>query len=543
MREGIQIKHLVCLLLQPPAQQATSDSLVEFDMLFSSKPLLYESQLSHWQDVELLVPRNSSIKSERRARFADMDDDEDDDANTVPAKRMWQVDQGQFCSLIGQAANWCLCLSIQEEALQHCIKPIKKKVDHVPGISLTKVLSGHRLTARMKVLLAYIVAYSVWEYYDSDWMKTKWTSDSIRFMRESNAPGGEGKLFTWKPYLSVQFNGEDPQCHEYNKIPGMVHDFPRIRALGIMLVEIGVGFPLNMDATHADSPAARSNNELLTALSYARDEKYWRDFDYPDYMSAVHHCLKPDAFHQEPYIEPSSTTREFDQGLKQRRNILYDKVVFPLQDLLQGTKWIENYTKIAPLDISSKVALRQDRAAIPDDFEERRIPNSKKKPTKSEKDARRWLLRLRSLSRELAQVAPAVGLSHMSQRVRIAILDTGYDDDAPFFYSPGVRERLHGWKDWASSSDQPEDCHGHGTHLVSLVLKCAPEADVYVARIAKTPGDLLHSSENVAKVHISSLLLHVILLTPLGYFLGKSRMQSRYRFHVIWLCRRAAMRQ
>ncbi|GAT25255.1 hypothetical protein RIB2604_01902090 [Aspergillus luchuensis] len=101
--------------------------------------------------------------------------------------------------------------------------------------------------------------------------------------------------------------------------------------------------------------------------------------------------------------------------------------------------------------------------------------------------------------KELAQVAPAAGLRGVSRRVRIAILDTGYDDNAPFFFSPDVMERLKGWKDWADGSSQPEDCHGHGTHLVSLVLRCAPDADIYVARIAKSPHQLLNSSDQVAE--------------------------------------------
>ncbi|KAJ5979050.1 hypothetical protein N7501_002392 [Penicillium viridicatum] len=189
----------------------------------------------------------------------------------------------------------------------------------------------------------------------------------------------------------------------------------------------------------------------------------------------------------------------FADYFKQRRNILYDKVVFPLEDLLQGTKWMGDFTKIAPLDMSSKVTATQETTTAPEDSEERKVLKPKKKRTKSEKRASEWLLRLKSLNRELAQVAPTVGLKDPSRRVRIAVLDTGYDDNAPFFFLSDVEGRLKGWKDWVDGSDQPKDLHGHGTHFVSLVLKCAPEADIYVARIAESPNQLLDSSENVAK--------------------------------------------
>ncbi|KAJ5174596.1 subtilisin-like protein [Penicillium canariense] len=497
MREHMESKHLVRLLLQPPAQQATSNSLVQFDMLFSSTPFWNESQLSYWQDVELLVPSNNHTSNKKRPRFADTDG-QYTHANIMAAKQMRQVGQGLFCSLIGQGANWRICLSIQEGGLQHCFEPLKQRVDHVPGISLAKILRSYHLTARMKVVLAYIIAYSVWQYYDSDWMKTKWTSETIQFMRESNTSADQGKLFTWKPYLSIHLNDEDSQCYEYSKIAGMVHDYPRIRALGIMLVEIGTGFPLHKDEQQAQPSAAKVNNELFTAISYTQDEKRWRDFDYPDYMSAARHYLAPDTFDQVPYVEESSAC-EWRQGIKQRRNILYDKVVFPLEDLLQGTKWMEDYTNIAPLDMPSKATTMQETPVAPEGFEQDKMPKPKKKRSKSEKDASKWLSRLRGFNMELAQVARRVGLNDVSRRVRIAILDTGYDDNAPIFFSSGVEGRLKGWKDWVDGSGQPEDCHGHGTHLVALVLKCAPEADIYVARIAKSPIELLDSSENVAK--------------------------------------------
>ncbi|PYH91049.1 subtilisin-like protein [Aspergillus ellipticus CBS 707.79] len=100
--------------------------------------------------------------------------------------------------------------------------------------------------------------------------------------------------------------------------------------------------------------------------------------------------------------------------------------------------------------------------------------------------------------RELEQVASTVGLCSPECPVRIAILDTGYDEEVPFFFFPGIQSRLKGWKDWVDGSDKPRDCDGHGTHLVSLLMKCAPEADVYVARIAKDSKDISESSESIA---------------------------------------------
>ncbi|CAG8895629.1 unnamed protein product [Penicillium egyptiacum] len=432
----MQREHLVRLLLQPPSQQITGTSLIQFDMLFSSTPFWKEGLRSHWQDVELLVPSVGHTSNKKRARFADADQESDDSGHVNPlsAKRLSRVDRGQFCNLIALEANSRLRLSIQDGQLHHCFEPLRQLVNHVPGISLADILRKYYLTARMKLVLAYIIAYSVWQYYDSDWMKTKWTSDTIQFMKESgnNERSDERpKLITWKPYLSVQFNNEDPECYEFNKLVGGVHDYPRIRALGIMLVEIGIGSPL-----HKGEP----QSQPLVA----------KEFDYPDYMSAVSHCLDPGTFNLAPFVA-GSTPRERKENLQLRKDSLYDKVVFPLEELLQGTKWMEDLTKIAPLEVPSKVTAFQSPPSLHEDIVERTI--AKKKRTKSERKASEWLARLNHFNRELAQIGPAVGLS-TSPRVRIAILDTGYDDNAPFFFSPDVNPRLKGWKDCVNESDE-----------------------------------------------------------------------------------------
>jgi hypothetical protein len=381
-------------------------------------------------------------------------------------------------------------------------------VEHLPGTSLADILKLYHLTAKMKLALAYILAQSVWQYYDSDWMKTRWTSKTIQFMKEcgNNGVSKQGNLFTWKPYLSVRFGEEDPESGEFSDIDGEIHRYPRIRALGIMLVEIGIGSPLHRsDQTRVgQSLAAKINEDLLLAMQYSKNEKLWRDCDYPKYLGAVSHCLDPGTFALAPCIRGQGDKEEVE-GLKQRRNILYDKVVFPLEELLQGTGWMEQLTKIGPLETPTKSSTAQlvaEQSSNDDGAIELPSPRkaTKKTLTQSQKAGKKWLLRMQHLSNELANTVPLMAQGNFSTPVRIAVLDTGCDDNAPFFLHPDHGPRLKEWKDWVDESDQPEDCHGHGTHLVSLVMKIAPETHIFVARIAKSPDELLNASENAAKV-------------------------------------------
>lgn len=323
-------------------------------------------------------------------------------------------------------------------------------------------------------------------------MKTGWTSQTMQFMKEhgGNSCEERGKLFAWKPYLSVRFGDEDADSDEFSSLDGQIHPYPRIRLLGIMLVEIGIRFPL---------PRTKPgiNEDYLLALEYSKDERLWRDCDYPDYISAVNHCLDPGTFNL-AHSALGQGKKELMEGLKQRRNILYDKVVFPLEDLLQGTKWLEQLTAIAPLEAPAKVPTT---LFVPADIERPAQPTAVRKVTKSpltkpQTEAKQWLARMRHFNQELTRSS----LPTAPVRIRIAVLDTGCNDNAPFFLSPENDFRLRKWKDWVNDSDGFEDCHGHGTHLTSLIMKIAPQAEICVARVAKDPKDILGASENVAQV-------------------------------------------
>jgi subtilisin family serine protease len=87
--------------------------------------------------------------------------------------------------------------------------------------------------------------------------------------------------------------------------------------------------------------------------------------------------------------------------------------------------------------------------------------------------------------------------------IKIAILDTGYDRESHFFTDECRAKRIV-WRDFSGSSEKPEDEDGHGTHVLSLVMKVAPAAHLYVARIAKDSASLRKdgekTTENVKKV-------------------------------------------
>jgi hypothetical protein len=113
--------------------------------------------------------------------------------------------------------------------------------------------------------------------------------------------------------------------------------------------------------------------------------------------------------------------------------------------------------------------------------------------------------------------------------VRVAILDTGIDvnDEALLAF----KKRIKGRKSWVDDADDGDDNitdeFGHGTHTTALLCSIAPEADIYIARVAK--GKTLHKPEYIAKVRMHPMLLEICSDVILGYQMG-CEMQSR-RYH------------
>lgn len=90
------------------------------------------------------------------------------------------------------------------------------------------------------------------------------------------------------------------------------------------------------------------------------------------------------------------------------------------------------------------------------------------------------------------------------ERIRIAILDTGYDPTAFFFHPRACRDRIKEYESWVDDEEDSvvrQDINGHGTHATALLLSISDRADIYVARIAKSSEELSSAILNVAQVN------------------------------------------
>lgn len=83
---------------------------------------------------------------------------------------------------------------------------------------------------------------------------------------------------------------------------------------------------------------------------------------------------------------------------------------------------------------------------------------------------------------------------YVASRVRVAILDTEVDLDSPIF-SP-YKGRIKAYKDFRTDSRRARS-DSHGTHVTSLFLHMAPEADVYIAQAFDTWESFTDASDTI----------------------------------------------
>lgn len=75
-----------------------------------------------------------------------------------------------------------------------------------------------------------------------------------------------------------------------------------------------------------------------------------------------------------------------------------------------------------------------------------------------------------------------IGSRPIFRRGRVAVIDSGIDWDHPSFQE-SIGENQILTKSFVNGLDRNKDVDGHGTHTAHLVLKVAPNAKLFIARV------------------------------------------------------------
>lgn len=179
------------------------------------------------------------------------------------------------------------------------------------------------LPNRLKVKTAYTIARSVWQYYSSDWMAKPWTHESIVLVKEQISDGGFVRPHL---YLATKLDKLKERVMDYYIAEDLMHMYPIILALGVVLIEIAAKQPLRPEG-HFSWNETTINDYYEWAWKTASSGDFGNTIG-PAYEMALNNCLDAELFKAGPI-----DGLRLDKHLKIRRSLLYDKVVLPLQQL------------------------------------------------------------------------------------------------------------------------------------------------------------------------------------------------------------------
>ncbi|KAI9766615.1 MAG: hypothetical protein M1840_006426 [Geoglossum simile] len=429
---------------------------------------------SDWTHIQFQLP-----KVINKVSHPDLPDDSDRETRSHPPREL-----DDFCRLVQwRPRNYGIPIRMEihmqgsmthHRAYELAPVPSDISTENCVPMSLLEALQeesqGKSLSARSKIFLAFTLSKSFWQFYESPWMQAEWNFQTIHFFPQLNDSTATLDLQGRIPFLNIDaLEPDQPFSREYeppdwtNKIPHL-HRYPYLLNLGFLLVLLCSDDP-GMVVTDAKSWPA-----IDVSIKY---KKWYRDI--------IKHCL-PDAI------------ADMGRNVAERREALRDNVVRPLYSLYLGMGDPDADAEGAR---ETEIAGTQTGSGSGTDID------------KIEKTPR--YVRVSIFTPQLT-VYPAIEMRG-DEKTKNCHHRYGYDPMSSFIRNPQRNrfnlqdfgkghERYH-WKDFWKGKEEPLDEDGHGTSMLSIIMRIAPFADVCVARIAGFDKDLgdqaTHTSQHLAE--------------------------------------------
>ena len=458
-------RHSTRLYLGSP--QESEGITAMFDVLISSH------SLSYWQEIGL------GVLSEQMVKFST------ESPPASPLQRLSKTAVSELCRLINNQNYARIMLGLDHKRPERLFEIEDAAALHhgtrmCEGMSLACVLRDYRLTVPDKITLSHAIVRTFWQLYDTKATSMRWTNGSIWFI-----PGDNG-LPPCKMYVSFPLDSDKEELDE-PFMPGLIHKCPSIFSLAVLLLQIGLGRPVEMSHLRRDDPnfVRQANLDYGTAMRLFREIKgqSWEGYTGKrTYENAIEECLDGKNF------SPSSKTTDSDTTPIRRQEILHEKVVGRLRFLANSLSRRDG--GVLEREPTQDLANPSGRNSSPS-IEELSISAIPSFHTNGRMvDASRWMDDLKVINRYIRK---SISRESNVTPIRVAILDSGCDLQTAFFQDDddsGRTSCVVGWKDFVDGSEEKMDTFGHGTLMTALVIETAPLAKLYVARIADNTAEL-----------------------------------------------------
>ncbi|PNP75995.1 hypothetical protein FNYG_10553 [Fusarium nygamai] len=464
----------------------------QFEVVISSE------NMSYWQHLWLGIP--TQTKGRRGAvKFANVSSDEEGDDQISTLKR---INSDYFCQMLKHQLFAKVNLNfVQGVGLVSLPPPAPLERFLCPGqgLPLSLVIQSYKLTDKDKILLSHAIAHSFWQFYESDLMRTRWTSDDIWFMHEMDHQHSPKDQLALRVYMPLDFENQQENSEDGDRSM-LTHPFPHILSLGLILLQIGLLRPFkSMAHLPFISRLNRDHGAAIQLLGELEKAQWARSTHRDIFARAVANSLDPRTFTTS--IPKSKTIKSSTEhklaisaGEGGIRRKVYTEIVEPLSKLVNiafktDAKYVSYLARCKEVETHNKLhsqvaSFHTGKTIVPEE----------------------WLDNLKHISMHIMNLRDKKP-DHDFKPVKIAVLDTGCDAELPFFKITRRKKSIKAWKDFTIDEgegtgrpDCMEDQYGHGSLMIRLIMEAAPLAHIYVARVAKNTDELEYSSDQIAHV-------------------------------------------
>ncbi|OCK90638.1 uncharacterized protein K441DRAFT_665937 [Cenococcum geophilum 1.58] len=324
----------ICLVNSLYTSLKKSPSSIDLDMLLSRKHV-EGSNPRKWQESSIaIVPDSFSSQPRLCVRFADgIVPRPRVDSFIEPASPDSQTKEriDNICELLefAQENNCSLRMQYNGEQLWQVNSKPKRLwgLESGRAVSLGDFLRNTgKMTLKQKRILAVILAHTMLQYCGSPWMAEDWNKEHIKFFHQTIERDGAAKLDLERPYLSKGFVTSRTAQGGSSKY--VLHPCSSVLALGILLLEIELGVPIESKRADADLNGGKvnANTDLFTASRILEES---HDNMYNSYFKIIQACID---------CKFLVNLQRASLGDEEVRQAVYDEIVVPLEEELY-TAW------------------------------------------------------------------------------------------------------------------------------------------------------------------------------------------------------------
>ncbi|KAE8443297.1 hypothetical protein EG329_002013 [Mollisiaceae sp. DMI_Dod_QoI] len=375
-----------------------------------------------------------------------------------------------------------------------------------------------------KIRLETLIANSLLFLHGSPFIQAAWNTDTINILQDQSI-NSDGQAPFPDPYITCAFDPGRPE--QYLREKELDGGDPFLLDLTTLLLELETDQKVTLEPDDVDEFTGEPS--LFMALGRIHQGLKGESGDDSIYRDVIDACLNmysefTDLENQDEYHRfRTQFLRKVVKPLKDRYEVLKDPGAFAKRAIRANSNYAMPPQQKLPIlqmiplrqSVGSENSIKEPILEVAEvEPPPRDYGGIESSPTVDEDPSFLASTGKISSSWLWVQRIDAINTIHLkdivtTRKVKIAILDTGCDLDADcmsIIRNAEARLEDHWYDGVPGGSPSPVDDDTskvkHGTALVSLLLRIAPYAEVFVARVAKAATELDSAKESVAKAII-----------------------------------------